>query len=76
MGGRCIKILKCILAESGPGNQFPGPEWATFWQFSDPESANFGSFQGPESANPVLVTLFNYEQTTQLGGKSGKGVFS
>ena len=52
------------------GSSLPGQEWATFWQFSDPESANFGSFPGPESANPVLVTLSNYEQTTQLGGKS------
>ena len=62
-----IKILKCRLAESGPGNQFPGPEWATF---SDPQSANIGSFPGPESTNPAQVTLSNSEQTTQLGGKS------
>ena len=41
------------------GSSLPGQERATFWQFSD-----------PESANPVLVTLSNYEQTTQLGGKS------
>ena len=72
----CIKILKCRLAESGPGNQFPGPERATFWQFSDPQSAKNGSFPGPESTNPVLVTLPNSEQTTQLGGESDKGVFS
>ena len=71
-----IKILKCRLAESGPGNQFPGPEWATFWQFSDPQSAKNGSFPGPESTNPVLVTLPNSEQTTQLGVESDKGVFS
>ena len=64
------------MAESGPGNQFPGPERATFWQFSDPQSAKNGSFPGPESTNPVLVTLPNSEQTTQLGGESDKGVFS
>ena len=75
IGIRVIKILKCRLAESGPGNQFPGPEWATFWQFSDPQSANIGSFPGPEATNPVLVTLSNSEQTAQLGGEPGRGYF-
>ena len=66
-----IKVLSRGFADSGSGNQFPGPDWAISGLYPDPELANVGHFPDPvghfpdpESAFPdlSLTILGNYHQ--------------
>ena len=60
-----IKVLSRGFADSGSGNQFPGPDWAISGLFPDPELANVGHFPDPVGHFPDPESAFPADGSCQ-----------